>query len=516
MSVSPDFLNQPQPSSGSSFGNNEPTGYLEQYQSTDRIGALVIAVSIATQTAFLLPMVERFETEKADSGEPGTFSFDAPLAHTQGAAQPVSGTSDSAQDYARWANPNDIIAIYAQRVVNVENVEGGNDIPVGPQPTPSAAYGTAGFIGELQDTTLLFVGMVDDATVDILPGEQPEAMLRVRGRDLTKIFIESESTVPSTSMAAYLADGSEQAGVLIRIGGTESSGTQLVIDMLNNIISKDYPAGFGQLANGQNPITALAYPWRNFIDTSKALANPYFSLPTTSATPNSVAFQLQAGSAYQNLISLRNAPLTRLYIDEYGSMVFDDALGAWTGTDSYGKPVPNQDIYSINEAEVLQYRFSINDGELLTYIAVWPMSSLLSSMQVQTLAALKGSLATPAATPGTQASPASPSVVAPTVSNYGFRYAQYQALWDFSPQDAERRKQVVLTWHNSIKFAEITVRGRPFYKVGARVSLIVPAHRPEFANASWYITNVSHQYSFGNQWVTNMRLRFPMQNGSLV
>jgi hypothetical protein len=501
------------------------------YESVDHIAFSCIALSCATKQAYVLSSVIEFETSKSDDGDAGVFSLVFPMAQT------YEGAPNPAPEYAKIAAPMDVIAIYALRLVSKEPVVAGAPTSV-PQVAPTGAtWGAAGCIdalitagggttasefsagAELANGTCLFIGIVDEVRVKVSTGGQPQAHLLLEGHDLTKIFLCNDAALPLYMATAIGYNLEESVAPLLFL---PQNGVQLLEESLDYMVSRKAPPGTPQGNQVPTALQAYSFPWRNFI--SRAKIDPSFdafvAAEPISGTPvgselkgiNLPAYRIQDATAWANMTDLRNSPINRLFVDEFGYLIFDDSYNAWLNVGGV-----NDSIYTITEPEVLDYDFWLSDTELVTMLSVWTINMMASGSQAQTQYILKGDKLDqrlPSATPTTMSTPT--AMHPDDIQRYGVRYGQYVSNWDITLDDAVKRWKYLTVNHDSIYFAHVTVRGRSVYRVGKRVVLGVPAHRKEFSDATWYITAVSHTGQFGSGWTTSLQLRYAMFGAKLT
>lgn len=455
-----------------------------------------------TKQAYSIPQIDYFEYAKDDGGEAGTFAFHAPLRQ----AQLSDVASQIIMPYAAVAGAMDVIAIYATRSVVEDGGTAVLTIPIGPSASSvsSITWGSPQMLSQLQSPSCVFIGMVDNAT-GAENAQEASAELVVSGRDMTKVFYENDTNLPDSAQAALFFNPGTPFNTLALVIDSATSGTQLLESALDLMVAKQIPSDLdSEVTSAPGGTTAFdaslqsfGFPWRNFVSTSKL--NPSF---INISGPNAIPpYSMNSGSAWANMDELRNTPVARLFVDETASLIFDFSSDAWVT-----QPV----TCIINEIEVGECDIWEDDAELVTVIQTWPMAGLAGDLPLAQIKGVQG-----AATFVTQI--AAPVYnAADIIANYGYRLAAFQSFWDITIPQANQRQGVLAIYHNSINFAKITVRGRPVYKVGTRVQLNVPWYRPAVTNASWYITGVSSQATFGEDWVTQLSLRFPMDSTGLI
>jgi hypothetical protein len=103
------------------------------------------------------------------------------------------------------------------------------------------------------------------------------------------------------------------------------------------------------------------------------------------------------------------------------------------------------------------------------------------------------------------------------IARYGYRWQEFQSQYDGPdhPESVSARFPVLLQLHNSMWRCTLTVKGNPALRVGLSVALMVggvhPMTRPQTKGAlrAWYIESCSHRGGYGDDYTTELELRFP-------
>ena len=491
----------------------------------DRVafGALIITSS---GSAIFVKEIESMETEKKENGDAGTWSFTAPLAVNHNTAS-VIGPMDLVALYAVRIQA-DLIgqATAALRVFNLfpEAKSGGY------------TYGSAGAsvikqLG-LDSANCLMIGMIDRVE-EGYDFEASSLTLTVYGRDLTKVLIDNDVYVPYT-----VAAGGENgiASVLAGVSfAKETSGTQFLLDILDIFVAKN-PDRIAQVINNDpnftlssqdvlQSIAQFGYPWRNFLRVDALIAG--FHHIGNGQFPR---FAVQNGSAWTNITELRNFPIARIFVDEIGRLIFDDTWSAWgmappataakllsVGTDGN----PRQPLAVVN-SEVRSVSFSQADDNVLTGISIQQPLITFGDFQ-------------PASFPVFSAPQ---HAATSTIQVYGYRCGKFVSQYDDpqayqltpsgvpTPNDPTQnalaaRYPILWQLHNNLWEATFVLKGNVKWRAGARLSTTLggsqAATRPQTGySKEWYIMSVAHSLSFGADWTTTVKARFPLDPAGSV
>jgi hypothetical protein len=469
-----------------------------------------VAISAASGKAYALPDIETLTTSKKDDGSAGTFSITMPLIQPytpQGQAQYPRILA-----YAAVAGPMDLVAIFAYRTFT-----GNQSSQVDAQPSQQdpfsaietlvgLAYGESGAatVTRLGVSSCLMIGMLDGARSQMsFTGSR--ASFSMNGRDLTKIFEVNDATIPDAALAAQAGAGQGQnAPGFFGLGSLQlsqaNSGPTFLVSALDLLVAKDLNAlktvGTASAAAAAISPAAKAsylsfgYPWRNFIRTD---ALDFSYLPLTSQ--NYPPYTPQMGAIWASLLEIRNPPLSRMFVNEIGQLIYDDSFKAWTANDIAG---------IIGGEDIRDFDSGFDDGNLITFLSCMPKRLVASAEDV---AAIKGGFL-----PGTgfvNGIAAASNAKAAQVAIYGYRYGQFMSQFDITYADALKRQAYLLQVHNNIFSATISVRGNSIYRVGQRYQINYDTNRPETTNAVWYVEGVQHHCETSPEWVTTLSLRFP-------
>lgn len=467
----------------------------EIYVDRSRAKAMLIT---AAGNVYDLNNIEQFQTSKTESGDAGTFSITMSLGLNMKPAMEIS--------------PMDIIAIYRARVstsVGTNQAIGpvGNAFPqLAPATHKGLAYGgaNAAVTKLLQSDSCVMIGMVDDSEEDQTYEGQPTATFTIIGRDLTKVFLDNDTFVPYTVLGSSNGQGglANLGNIVIR---KDQSGTKLLKNILNVFCKKDPSSISGVAATTQDnqignqelqEIASYGYAWDNFVDQT-ALVDGFESFSNTGQNfPN---FEVQSGSVWANVQELRNTPLTRLFVNEIGQLIFDDQYDAWTNSNSNPSTTKNQyaATITIQPGDLRQCKFKQTDEDMATVMSVQPALMGMADTQIASLTAI-----------GAARRPSSID----TVQHYGYRWLTFQSEYDTAtdPTTIESRFKVLWLLHNSLWRATVTVRGDSKYRVGKRVVLNTGGANSATQFKTWYIVAVSHNYQFGSDDTTQLELRYPM------
>ena len=452
----------------------------------DNVAVSVVAICASTGNVHILNAIEQFQTSKSDSSDAGTFSFSGPL------------TEPSNLAYLQESGPMDVIAIYADRATSDDLASIPENVgPLVALPA-SGAWGSpgAGTTKMLQSPTLVFLGVIDDLGESYTLSESSSSTLSPRGRDFTKFLIVNDVLMPydQASVAALLT-----RAVAITPGTSISALMYRVLDVF---VAKH---GVSSVGGTVAVASALAFPWRNFISTAVQDAKPIY-LPFSGTDLIFPSYQVQSGSVWANLITLKNEPLSRLFITEDGEFLVDDALAALI-TQS---PIP----FVITSDEFVENAsFSRDDSSVATFI------SIIGAQMAGGSTGQYGDY--DIMTPGSRFVSSGGGVPSytpdETVQRFGVRAAEFTAVFytllgkSGSVDTPLRQKlyQLIQLLHNQLDVLTLTVKGRPVYRVGTRVQVKIGFARQAVSFATWYICNVSHSWSFGSGWTTVLTLRMP-------
>jgi hypothetical protein len=517
----------------------------DTYATQDRIQVLVVVVTAATGQTFYLRSCISFSTQKSDSGDAGSWSCSF-LPRNPDVIFANSGTTDVPDDivaYSQCAGPSDLVAIFARRISvtsdgrverpapfigpseitdfswgdgnaasvttlaaptqaaqQVYDASGNLSITtpyLNPQSIGGSGNSTAG--GKVQtpdlaptsNTSCLMIGMLDGADFQ----QDAEGQIigwQMNGRDLSKVFYENDTMIPASAEGAV--------GILPLISlalSKEGSGTQLLLDIADITVAKQSTSSTVSSTNlGSGTFSQYGFPWRNFI----SLARLTTGFRSFVANGKYVPFQIQQGSAWANMQELRNPPLNRLFVDEWGQIVFDDQLGAWQ----------NQPYTTIGPTEVIAFGAGFNDSSLITFLSTFPNGSLGARYNIGTAQAL--GLQRNNYFVGGFIAPANPD--ATIVQRYGYRYSSWSSNYDLDYDSCSARREVVAFQANNLWKGRLAVRGGPYYRVGDRYLVNVESERIETSYQIWYAQAIGHQWTFGGPWITSLSLGYPPLTGS--
>jgi hypothetical protein len=488
--------------------------------SVDRPRFFAICISAVTGQVVQLNDIEQLQTQKAEDGSSGSWSFTCPLVQEYSIA---SRSTTRVNPYAATVGPMDLVALYGWRSTDSNNASGGQA-----QTDPVSALGPAAFgalhyptndttpdgtvpavVTSLGTATCLMIGMVDSSRVSKGYGGS-RASFTVSGRDLTKIFEINNTTIPDSSLAAR--EGAVGDSGLFGFGALPlsqaNSGPVFLVAALDILVGKNL-AALGALIPATVPggkstpvftppnkaVTAdylvYGYPWRNFVRLD-ALDKTYKHLTAQNYPP----YTAQMGGVWSSILEVANVPLSRIFVTELGQLIFDDSLSAWTSQAS---------VRTIAGEDVRDFDSGFDDAALVTFLSILPTRApgvgtnqaliaggfLPGTGFVNGLAAAKG------------ASEAQ-------VATFGYRYGQFPSYYDITYADALKRQGVLLESMNELFTATLTLKGNSYYRVGSRVQVMEDTGRAHTTNATWYVASVTHECQFGNDWTTVLSLKYPM------
>lgn len=499
----------------------------DSYATIDRIQTLAIFISAVTGRVFRFYGLQSLRTKKDDSGAPGTWEITA----LSVPRDILLGPSDDAADYLKVAGPMDLCALYARRLVtNAETgVRESRTYPIGPASGSTLQYGkdsgaTVALLGApaqapqqeysngdftqyqalgaglsrllpTSRTCCLMVGMVDGVFETVNSAGQLMSFT-ARGRDLTKILYVNDTMVPQSTQASTVTSSSGGAPPLLTYAlSREGSGAQLLIDMMNILVAKTLPpatiAASGLTPATVNDYASFGYPWADFLSL-KRMSTDFRSFKQEGTT-RYAPFSIQAGSAAANIEELRNPPVNRLFIDEWGQIVFDDQYGAWTAAPST----------TIGTDQISWLNAGFDDSALITYLSTFANGSLAArSLQGEMLGLQRNNGFIGGLAQAVNASDAH-------VQRYGYRYGEFTSNFDITPEAVAQRRKVLIFMHNNLWHGQALVKGNPFYRVGDRYLLDIETNRPETSKQTWYASAVTHEYTFGDNWTTTLDVAYP-------
>jgi hypothetical protein len=488
----------------------------EQAYSIDRPRFFAIAISAITGEVFQIPDIENIQTHKAEDGSSGTWSFTTPLIQEYG-AQSGQAQYPRTLPYATVAGPMDLIALFGWRS-RVSTTKQGDTVYIEQSPYDAlgnsfdflnygdSAAATVIKLGKI--STCLMIGMVDGAEID-LGFEGSKSSFQCHGRDLTKILEVNDAQVPDVSVAGQAGVGPTQAqpgffGLSTVALSHAYSGPSFLVPALDLLITKDLTAlaKIGSGANA-NPVSsqvaqsylAFGFPWRNFIDIS-ALDMSYLPLSANNYPP----YTAQMGSVWASLLEIRNPPLSRMFVNEIGQIIFDDSFKAWTSDQIAGIVGPE---------DIRGFRTSFSDDDMVTFISCVPMQMTGQNKQISYTKGNYSFLPGQGFVNGVMKASTSDSS---QVATYGYRYAQFISMYDQTFDDAAKRMKYLLQIHNNFYRATCTIRGTATFRVGQRVQVNIESGWPQSTNAVWYIMAITHSCEWGNDWTTNLELAFPQNS----
>lgn len=486
-----------------------------QTQATvDRIQTLAVVISAVTGRAYRFYGITNLTVAKDDSGNAGTWEFET----SDIAATILYGQSDDAAAYIRDSGPMDLCVIYARRLsttaaVTIERVAD----PIGPDPAAALFYGgdagktvrtlsaprppLSGYDGPMMSTSrnsCLMVGMVDSA-YERIDAQGRTVGFRASGKDLTKVPYVNFTTVPQT------AENSQAMPTLMYLAlARETSGYQLLLDALDLLVAKSLPASIigpnGVPASKAATYTTWGYPWKDFLSTARMTDPNFRSFKATDGQKLYPPFTFQAGSAWANILELANPPINRLFIDEFGQLVFDDAFTAWTAGS----------IYDVEASEVLFFEAGFSDDNLMTFLSTQPGGSLAAKVNIVSALGIKknnnfvGGIGE------------AKSADAAHVKRYGYRFTQFTSNWDVDFNESAARRKVVIFANNNLWHGQAILRGQPFFRAGDRYRLKVETNRPETSMQPWYCRGYRHQIQADQDWTVALDLAYPPIQGASV
>lgn len=496
--------------------------------SFDRPRFYAIAISSLTNQVYELPGVSTWSWSKSDGGSAGTFAMRIPLQQDYDTVA-LTGSA-GVIPYAAVANPMDIIALFCARTTVSINGSITPDPLELPFNISSLKYGdqnarSVKLLGA--SSNCIFIGMVDSVRESASPGEDTE--LAISGRDFTKIFEVNDVGVPDSGDQAKLGVGNLQGNpdsffALQHVQLQQAkSGASLLVKLLDILCAKD----LSTLAGGNEYIGGKSYA--DFIksqsnrDAQAALQQFGFRYrdfvrldamdPDYNHIKDPLAFKpydIQMGAVWSTLQELRNAPMTRLFVNEIGQLIFDDALTAWTGEDSDGLPATafakqyGRQNGVIGPEDIRSYDFGFDDSSLITFMSIMPAAATqgLGGIVYAKGSFLPGSGFVNGVAKAKNASEAH-------VQTYGYRYGQFESPYDLGFDDAKRRTKVVLTSVNSLYTASLTLRGNPGWRVGERYLVDIVTSRDQTTKKVWYVESIQSQGTWGEDWTTSVELKYP-------
>ncbi len=460
--------------------------------SIDRTQARVIAICF-DGTVLQLNEIEQINVTKSDTGDAGEFTISLALGLNLPAAVKLQ--------------PMDYIAIFVGRnstSTGGSKAAGTNSDPfpaLGPSNVQGLTYGAEG--AQITKTlgafsSCLMIGMLDVVHETQTFQGQPTATLELRGRDLTKIFLDNDTFVQYSIPASDPNNDNGVASLLQIPLRTATSGTRLLLDILNVFCKKNPPsiipysgAGGAQAVNTAGYLTgdalaqvqAYGYNWDRFISTAHLDIN-FVSLSSDFFPTYSV----QSGSVWANCLELRNFPVCRLYVDELGNLIYDDQYTVWTNPAIAG---------TIEAADVRSSEFWQTDEDLLTAITVIPA---LANCAVSEIAALLSTARSRV------------PVDKDTIQRFGYRWTSFVSQYDSVKafQTLDKRFKALWLLHNTLTRGRVIVKGDAKFRVGQRYQLNFGGANAATQFRSWYVTNTDHNYQFGSDYTTTLELRYPL------
>lgn len=503
----------------------------QTFYTQDRVETLIVAISAITGKVYRMLGCQQFNVKKDDSGNAGTFAFSViPVDPTVN-----FGRSDDAVAYAKECGPMDLIAIYARRASIKPGMHKEYGLPpIGPADNAPLSYGgdggatvaalgspripvsqsydgngdfvsygsgktiaTTRTLGSVSSNSCIFVGMLDG--FDVLQDVEGNMLsASFRGRDLTKIFYVNFSFVPVT------AQGAGVVSVLSNFVLSKStSGADLLRNVADLIVSKKISqsviASANLSASTVSELSQYGYPWRDFINSTNRMSSAFRSFGSNGRF---VPYQLQSGSAWANMQEIRNAPINRLFVDEWGNMVFDDQLGAWKSAPSV--TIPPQEIMMLDPG--------FDDSTLITFLSSRSAGNLTARYNLGGVLGIQRNNTFV----GGLASDGNGTTPAAIFSKYGYRYAELESYYDIDAAGAQQRRAVYVWMSNNIWRARAVVRGSNFYRVGDRVLMNLEGIRPEVDKQVWYITGIQHQFASNSKWEIMLDLAYPLSPDNSV
>ena len=468
------------------------------YAGQDKLKWAAVIISPFSKLYTFYDLLE-WSTSKDDTGTPGTFSLIMPYINPYvdtGQPNPL------VKDYASIMGPMDLVAIYAYRTRD----DNPDIVPLGPVgsdtsgtfDTNDLTWGDINSITQLGSATCVMIGIVDRATeVTASMSEHPLVSISLQGRDLTKILDMNDANVPAVSIAG--GAGIYATPLTQAITGA-ASGTQLLTKMLDLVVTKDVNSALS--ADDQYPpeteesFLSYGFQWRDFIRTD-ALDGGFLNL----TGGNFPAVSVQNGSGWANAYELRNAPAYRLYVNEIGQLIFDDAVYAWT---------EQEDIGALGAWDIHDFEVSLSDELLITFLVVYPYGALSAQTSVVGMKGYSASLGFAGGITGGGAGGQNPALVGQSsVLVYGYRYAEFPSFYANSVDAAAKLFPAIQLFHNSLFRAHLVIRGTTAWRVGDRIFVPSTTAKAETTNQIWYIEAVQHSGSYGEDWKTTLSLRFP-------
>lgn len=454
----------------------------EVYVDRSRVRAILIT---AAGNVYELNEIESVNVSKNDSGDAGTFGLSMPLKLNLGPAMEL--------------RPMDLIAIYRGRnstSVGTNQRVGpvGDDFPaLGPLTRDGLHYGDpyAATVRKLQSSSCLMIGMVDNTEEDSTYDGSPTKTLSITGRDLTKVFLDNDTFVPYSVLGG--GPGNTGIGNLSNIViKRDQSGVLLLLNVLNVFCKKD-PRAIGGIAEGTQidpvkepelaKIASYGYDWDHFIDQRKL--DPNFQHFPAGHFP---VYRVQSGSVWANVQELKNYPVTRLYVNELGQLIFDDQYSAWTS---------QAPAFTITPGDVRSDKFIQSDEDMATVVSIQPCIAGMADTEVSSLLQI-GAVRTP--------------VDIKTLRHYGYRWFPFQSLYDSAVDISSIKARFKVLWLLKSSFwrAQIIVRGDSKYRAGIRVKLNIGGANAATQFKTWYVLSVAHTYQYGSDDTTTLELRYPM------
>jgi hypothetical protein len=467
------------------------------YEGQDKVKWCAVILSPWTETVYAFYDLFEWNTSKDDTGDSGQFSLTMPYTNPYSiTGQP----SPLVKDYASIMGPMDLVAIYAYR----DRDDNPSTVPLGPLGSTltdlnlNLTYADIETIGALGSATCVMIGVVDSA-VEVVASmsEHPDAHISLSGRDLTKILDMNDANVPAVSTAGE----SGYFATPITLANTgAASGTQLVTKMLDLVVSKDVNAASS--ADAQIPSGAEAsflqygFAWRSWIRTDALI--PGFTNLLGGQFPN---IQVQNGSGWANVQEIRNAPAFRLFVNEIGQLIFDNAVTAWTT-----KPAVGQ----LTAADIYHFEVSISDANLITFLVVYPQGALAAQTSIVAMKGYSASLGFAGGVTGGGEGGVNPALTGTDiVETYGYRYGEFSAFYAVTIADANVLFPAIQLYHNSLFRGHLVIRGTTAWRVGDRILVPVTTAKGATTNQIWYIERIEHQATYGEEWRTSLSLRFP-------
>lgn len=498
--------------------------------SYDRPRFYALVISALTGAQYKLPSVESWSFQKSDDGASGHFSIRVPMRAEY--EQIVKDGKSETELYAHDSSPMDLVAFYAQRQMVSDD---GTHVAEPIIPIPYTSNGTFNWgdddavtVTALGTPNCIFIGMLDGTRVSGSPGG--EVMLTLTGRDLTKIFEVNYTGIPD-SVAAAPEGGKIGNSVFFQfiqlaLTATYNGGAFLIaaLDLLcwkqtasvDALLAPDDPLltkiKNANAAQARALYESFGFNYHNFIRLD-AFNYAYRNLKGT----NYGSYAPQLGPVWSSIMELRNAPISRLFVNELGQLIYDDQLGAWSGTCLDGSdPLVTSPIQygavagTIGPEDVREFEFAMDDSTMVTFLSVFGNAGTQSlgtnGQNIQYFLGLfqegSGFLQNGGMIEAASASAAH-------VSTFGYRYGQFESQWDLTLNEGAQRRKVIVWSHNNLNTASVTLRGRPYYRVGQRYNLMLDGQRDDISNQPWYIASIEHSGTWGEDWTTTLELRYP-------